>query len=516
VFVTLRVKGESVASDWAEGDTAFDAAVGAASVSAEEADAGGKLDRVDSADLCLSHSFRDIKLTDSTFLTNDHRGVLGIELEGKGSVDRYSPTTMLANNWDFRAVFARFTRAHSINREEQSVTKARVFACDQVQVNLASAKAAQMERGNSVIPLRAVTQEGVRNFGDLMGEWLVNQLRDDGRMTYTYLPSQVEEAKSNNTIRQWMATVALSRFANSRNSDQTIYDLALRNIRYNLGAFYRTENGFGLIQEGDGSVKLGAVALAALALVEHPQREEFFAQEAALLRTVDHLWHEDGSFKTFYRPASLTGNENFYPGEALVLWSRLYEDNKDPELLDRIMKSFRYYRTWHLDNRNPAFVPWHTQAYFGVWRQTRNADLRAFIFEMNDWLLDIQQWSGVPYPDLRGRFYAPDRQHFGPPHASSTGVYLEGLIDAYALAIEVGDKRRADRYRLAMRRGVRSVMQLQFVDDVDMYYIRDKERVLGGLRTNPYDNVIRVDNNQHNLMGVLKILDSFAVDDFTR
>jgi hypothetical protein len=319
-------------------------------------------------------------------------------------------------------------------------------------------------------------------------------------------------------IRQWMATVALTRFNDHRGGDPAIYDLAARNIRYNLDHFYREEDGFGLIVEDDGEVKLGAVALAALAIVEHPQRAEFADEEAALRRTVDVLWQDDGSFRTFYRPPDRNDNQNFYPGEALVLWSALYKESRDPALLERIMASFRYYRTWHLDerNRNPAFVPWHTQVYYQVWRITTDAELRDFIFEMNDWLLGMQQWDGVAYPDLQGRFYDPARPQFGVPHASSTGVYLEGLIDAYRLAVAVGDAGRAEQYRLAIHRGLRSAMQLQFVDAVDLYYVQEPDRVLGGIRTNPYDNEIRVDNVQHNLMGVLNVLATFSADDYVR
>ena len=200
----------------------------------------------------------------------------------------------------------------------------------------------------------------------------------------------------------------------------------------------------------------------------------------------------------------------------MLLWATLYAADPDPALLDRFMASFRYYRAWHLDevNRNPAFVPWHTQADYLVWQETRDPALRNFIFEMNDWLLAMQQGDEVPYPDLQGRFYNPERPEFGPPHASSTGVYLEGLIDAYRLAVAVGDEARAERYRLAIRRGLRNVMQLQFQDEIDLYYTEEPARVRGGVRTELYDNVIRVDNVQHNLLAVLKILETFAPEDY--
>ena len=128
---------------------------------------------------------------------------------------------------------------------------------------------------------------------------------------------------------------------------------------------------------------------------------------------------------------------------------------------------------------------------------------------MNDFLSEFQQYDDVRHDDELGRFHDPDRRQFGPPHASSTGVYLEGLIDAYRLAVAVNDEVRAERYRRTMLRAIRSLMQLQFVDDVDTYYITRKQAVLGGIRTQVYNNTIRVDNVQHSLMGLMKLIPSF-------
>jgi hypothetical protein len=307
-------------------------------------------------------------------------------------------------------------------------------------------------------------------------------------------------------IRQWMATVALDRIAAINDNDATLVELTRKNILYNLENFYVEENGLGLIDYA-GEVKLGAIALAALALHEHPDATEFAAQIDALKAATYALWREDGSFETFYRPESRSGqNQNFYPGETLLFWSVLYAEEQDPELLERFMQSFRYYRDWHRDNINPAFIPWHTQAYYNIWKITGNEELKDFIFEMNDWLLDFQEIGKSPYPDLPGRFYDSDRTQYGPPHASSDGVYLEGLVDTYLLAKETTDTQRQGNYARAIRYVIRSLMQLQFADEIDMYYVSKTASVLGGVRTTQYDNSIRVDNVQHGLMGVLKIL----------
>jgi hypothetical protein len=207
-----------------------------------------------------------------------------------------------------------------------------------------------------------------------------------------------------------------------------------------------------------------------------------------------------------------------------LFWATIYAEEKDPELLRKFKRSQAFFKTWHLDpkNRNPAFVPWHVQANHAMAQALGDdeaafeAELVAYSFEMADWLVGVQQWTpeqGITHDDEKGRFYKPK---FGIPHASSTGVYIEGLIDAWQFAREVGDVEREERYRVALVRAVRSMMQLQFVDDVDLFYVADPTLVVGGLRTSEYDNEIRCDNVQHPLMGIIKMIRMFAPDDYLR
>lgn len=242
--------------------------------------------------------------------------------------------------------------------------------------------------------------------------------------------------------------------------------------------------------------------------------ETFNSYERVLSGTIDYLWQKDGSFRTFLVPQERNDNQNFYPGEALLYLAHKYRKLGEESIALRAWNSARYYKEWHLKNRNPAFVPWHTMAYSALLERRFDRELAEWVFEMNDWLLSMQQTAPLLYPDIDGRFYDPKRPKFGVPHASSTGVYLEGLLAAYRLAKATGDHGRSENYRKAIVRGVRSLMQLEFRDDIDTFYISKKERVLGGLRTTVYNNEIRVDNIQHGLMAILQILTEFSEDDF--
>ena len=452
----------------------------------------------------------DVANATPRLLSNIHRGIVGIEeVRGANSVVRHSPTEVLASNRSHRK-----TLGLAASESAPTDVAYRLLYGTQLLVDVGAGTASSMERGNTTVSLGSVTESSVRNFSERLATWMWANLHANGRMTYLYWPSQGREAPGrDNLIRQFMATIALGRVA-AQKSDAALLERSASNIDHNLRTYFAQEGDLGVVRLHD-SVKLGAVALAALAIAEHPKSSRWKTQEAALLRTVDSLWQEDGAFRTFHSPSERNDNQNFYPGEALLLWATKIANEPDSALLARFMKSFSFYRAWHLDpsvpgRRNPAFVPWHTQAYFLVWKKTKSAELRDFIFEMNDWLLEVQQWDSAPYDDTRGRFYSPDPD-YGPPHASATGVYLEGLVDAFSLAQLVGDTSRATKYSEAIRRGLRSSMQLQFADDIDMFYVSKRDRVFGGLRTTVYDNQIRCDNVQHTLMATRKILESGAL-----
>lgn len=508
VYVVLRKRGVRVADGWFEGEDAQMAAL--AGVERLAADNGAE--GVDVVELCLPYGERSLKpRAEREILGNTHRGVKGLRLRFGDREMRVCPTAMIARNARFQDIEADFRKEHMLSPAQyESDVEAWSFEAHQLLVRLGDKPAViPMFRGNNVVPMEAVNRAGVQALADGLGRWMRTQVQPDGRMVYMWFPSRGTEARDNNMIRQFMASVCLVRMGNERPEDTALRELARRNIRYNLEHFYvEEEGGLGLIRWGDA--RLGAMALAALSIVEAPFRKEFERYETGLRKTTEYMQKADGSFFSFFGSDS-DRNQNFYPGETLLLWATLYEESRDPALWERIDNAFKYYRKWHLENRNPAFIPWHTQAYVKLLKLRPYPEMRDFVFEMNDWLLDVQQWDGVDYPDQRGRFHDPNRP-FGPPHASSTAVYLEGLIDAYQLAVMEKDEARRKRYRTAILRGLRSLMQLQFTDGVDMFYISQRERVYGGLRTTVYDNRIRVDNVQHALMGIQRILKTFNAE----
>ncbi|KIG11584.1 hypothetical protein DB30_03263 [Enhygromyxa salina] len=510
---------------------------------------GDRAGRVTRLEINLSHSYRTHDYTDKDqrklLLDEDrhkiphHMGIRGLRVTHGDKEKIYAPTWFVSQNRKVGKQLKLVRNDWNLTDADFETSTFETFEADQVLVRLdrSPAEAVIMTRGNRVVDISEVTQANTEALATGMANWLINNVHEDGRLTYHYFPSPEKEAKGNNMIRQWMATNAMVRWAHDR-QDQAVFDLVEKNIDYNIAHFFHYERDrkqiafsdiepdapdvLGII-EYNRKVKLGGLALAGMAMWLHPKREKWANEIAAIRRTVDFLWHEDGSFTSFYK-GSDKEYFNFYPGEAMLFWATIYADTKDPEILRKYKLSFEYFRKWHLEeaNRNPAFVPWHLQADYAMWKalgpeeQAFKDELVVFCFEIATWLVDnMQQWDAgeYVYPDEMGRYYAVDKG-WGVPHASSTGVYLEGLIDAWQLARDLGDDERREFYRVSMLRGIRSMMQLQFVDDVDMYYVSDRKYVEGGIRTTVFDNRIRCDNVQHPMMGIIKLVRMFEPGEY--
>ncbi len=422
---------------------------------------------------------------------------------------------MLAANLSFARAQERFLEQRCI-RPSEFAAAGQLRAFSSQQYLLRGGPKGTWEalfRGSPIIdPAPAEGEDPAAELADGIGRWMTANMAVDGALPYKYWPSRGRESPADNAIRRFLATLALARLASLRGSAE-LREAARRNLRFNLNRYFRNlGDGRGVIVERTGA-KLGAAAVAGLAIMETDSGEEFSDALAMLGAGVASLADGAKGFRTFFFPAERDGeNWNFYSGEALLFQAEAVRRGlRGAPTLEQCAGAFALCRKQHYRKRNPAFVPWHTQACASLYAQTGRSEYVEFALEMADWLLPMQQWDDVE-PDLRGRFYNPRRPEFGPPHAASTGAYLEGMADAVSLARKVGDERRASVYDRSIRRGLRALRQVQFRDSRDAFYISKKQRVLGALRTEVYDNAVRVDSAAHALLASIKVLRPLEFD----
>ncbi len=463
----------------------------------------------DLVEVCVANGLRPVPLNRfSRVFREEVRGLVGMEVAFGDRVARFSPTQLLAANRRFERALEKFLDSHSISYDSFAAHGSlRAFFAQQFLLPGAEElEPTEMFRGSTLIaPEPTAGENRAVELANGISRWMIRNLSAEGGLPYKYWPSRGVESPADNAIRRFLASLSLARLGKLRGS-AAISKAAVRNLRFNLARYFRNiGGGRGAIVETTGA-KLGAAAVAALAILESSAWTEFHSELTMLTTGINSLADEDVGFRTFFFPQERDGeNWNFYSGEALLFWAEAARHGLEcAPSLERCAAAFERCRVKHLQSRNPAFVPWHTQACASLFAQTGQRAFADFVFETNDWLLTMQQWNGLP-PDLRGRFYDPRRPEFGPPHAASTGAYLEGLADALALARVTGKQDRATAYERAVNRGLRSLRQLQFRGPCDHFYISRKNRVMGALRTEVYDNSVRVDSAAHALLAAIKI-----------
>lgn len=125
---------------------------------------------------------------------------------------------------------------------------------------------------------------------------------------------------------------------------------------------------------------------------------------------------------------------------------------------------------------------------------TSPQDLANDIFQQADQLLGEQYWwPGADYPDFMGGFFA-DTHQSEMPNSEATARAVETLSAALISAREAGDSTRADLYRTALLRGLRALLQMQYNDAAELFFVPAElhPMTMGGFRTTVYDGRINV------------------------
>jgi len=180
-----------------------------------------------------------------------------------------------------------------------------------------------------------------------------------------------------------------------------------------------------------------ALALAGSDLPDKAQRL------APLAEGILRQQRQDGSYKVFFDAAPDSGEE-LYPAEAMLALLEAHRLTGDARYLDSVERGFRHYKRGYYDRGrlDPGvivyFANWQSQAGRTLLAATSRPEVqdlvRGFVFELQDRVIE----SGF-YDRVARR---PERQA-----VVAVACGLEGLADAYALAISSRDRRTGDYWR---------------------------------------------------------------------
>jgi len=346
-----------------------------------------------------------------------------------------------------------------------------------------------------------VTPESMRLHTADLARFIRDRQLSEGIFAYEFLPGRdVYWPGDQNWIRQAATTWALAHYARQR-GDKASAQAADRAIAA-FKKMVRPLEGLkraAYVATPDNEPALGTTALFCLALIDAPDSDRYMDLRLQLLNGIASLQQDDGSFRTHFPSLAGSGSQDYYPGEALLAVAKHYAQVREAKWRNYCDKSFPFYVNYFRATETPMFVPWQTQAWGQMARTTRLQRYADFVFEMSDAVVATQ----VSYADPTLSIYRGGFDVHGVGRTGvSTAVYIEGLVEAVRTAEAMGDKKRAERYRKAVQRATRFVIQLRFRPE-ECYYVRSLYDVVGGVRNAPAGPTLRIDNTQHALSALL-------------
>lgn len=317
-------------------------------------------------------------------------------------------------------------------------------------------------------------------------EWFLRNENSDF-IHYSYDPAKGRYSPEDNTVRKLATLWAISK-SHRETGDPRLK--ALFEKRYSFfrkDIIYLPSQNFSYMPIPEG--KIAHSAFMILALLE---ADDFSERNLTLVRLGGGLverQREDGAFRSIFEENGIERGIDYYPGEAMLSLISLYEKTGNEKYLDSVKKGFYYYRDYWRGERPMAFTPWHIQAYYRLYRIEPLPEYREFVFEMADYLSEIQENT------TNGAFSVPG--------GISTAVYIEGMEDAYSLAVESGDSSRALRYKRVLFSSIDFMISLQYSEE-ERAKKELPENVLGGFRNSFASPETRIDNNQHAVLALFK------------
>jgi hypothetical protein len=316
----------------------------------------------------------------------------------------------------------------------------------------------------------------------LGSEWFLNN-QNENFLAYETSVGNSEPIGSH-PLREMAGLWAVTSIA-QHSDDRRFDELSLKGFRYFESYFqYNLEKDSVFVNITPGANKLGYSAFMVLALtnINIDKKDEYLDKLGSGILQQQNRY---GSFKTYFDNEDSEGVD-YYPGEALLALMTLYEQTGKVEYLDSAKKAFPFYRTYWRNNKNTAFVPWHSRADYKLYQATKDEEVALFIFEMNDWMVE---------------YYKPKQNcsEFNFSGGIRTGVYMEGMNKAFELARDKNDKKRMNCYGNFVKEGADSIIALQVLEEWSV-----PRESIGGFRSSPESDTLRVDNNQHAVMALIE------------
>jgi hypothetical protein len=346
-------------------------------------------------------------------------------------------------------------------------------------------------------------------------DWLYCMNGVKGRFLYGYLPALKAGLEGDHYLHQVGAALALARAARLTGEERYAVRAtqALLTLLDETTSDPRDANVRHTMLPSAVVNRLGAAGLLVLAVHELPNPPADLVEKAEqLCNFIRHQARGDGSLicdddrppvgyvvgQVMDDPASM----NEYPGLALHALARSHKLRPAPWKIDMVRKALAYYRPWWQTHKSREFVPAQTAAYAEAYLATKDKAFAEFVFEMNDWLCELQYVNPDPrHPLWNGGFmtWSGGSKIETAPQIDSA-CCAESLAHASQVTRDCADVTRHQRYGEGLEHCLQFLSTLQYTEANTQHYADwYRPRLLGAFCASHQDGNLRIDYTQHAL-----------------
>lgn len=342
-------------------------------------------------------------------------------------------------------------------------------------------------RGNSLILQSEIDVASVQNALHHAVNFLIRMILPSGEMIYRVFPS-LQKMENDHTLSAltrkiaslWQLNNVITTYHHFSSDILNKIKLAIRAI---VARCFTHTNQVEYVQHlGKTHLGMNSLLLLTIMTVAH---DEFIVEKTLLLSWIESQLSQD---KKYFRCAQ---NEALmYPAQAIL--ALMAYDKTYVAIAESV---FPYYRQlFQSSDKKLIMCPWFSKVYSKVFLITKQTKYADFIFEMNDHLLPLQIPAGYDEADVTGAFTSNG-------NVRTTAAFSESLLEAYAVANQLGDTTRCAHYKNSIRMAIRALLQLQLTPENCHY-----TAAIGGFKNTIFDNTVRIDNVQHALHVLLASL----------
>jgi hypothetical protein len=367
--------------------------------------------------------------------------------------------------------------------------------------------------GEQVVPLyrghrrdNLITPKLLLDAARAAGAYLIRSVNPDGRFAYIYRPETDTVAPSYNLVRHAGTLYSMwELYAFHRNRElRAACERATQYMLKNIRPFGPRQLGAKVLVGKDEAIKLGGVALAIVSLAKCTtvtRDMQYLPLMKELGRYLQDSQFETGAFaheRVLATGERLEFESEYYPGEAIFGLVRLYPLDSNPEWLDMAEKAARYLIAVRDRGKSNAELNHDHWLLYGLNELYLYRPKALYLEHANRIATAMcdKQHRRPEYPDYLGGYYIP-------PRSTPTATRSEGLVAAYLLSRDFGNREDETRRILStIALGTCFQLQVQFHPEKAMY-LKNPQRCLGAFHGSLTNLDVRIDYLQHNISALL-------------